>query len=311
VRGNCYIDGIDCYARYGVWITRGGYDGLLAFPALKTPGYNDWPEEDGLEADLDGPRLESKEIAVTFLESRPGQEANDFIDFVSRPGYHTLYIPSLGRTWNIRLAAGPAHKTFRTATGFTLRFIQDMPIRHGGAAPRPWAPLLPSAYEMDGVAFDRYGITVMEAKDSVLKSPVAKGNLSREIQTADGRIYDAGSLVFQSKDVAFKCYLKAVSMEDFWTCHDAFLEALAAPGERSLYVDYTGEDYPCYYKSASAWKLHMGREAVIAEFTLVMVFTAFRVEETQYILAAESGEWIMTEDGEYAIDLKEEYSDAD
>ena len=52
-----YIDDIDIYARYGVVITSGGYDGLLAFPALKDPEANDWPEEDGVEVDLSDPKL--------------------------------------------------------------------------------------------------------------------------------------------------------------------------------------------------------------------------------------------------------------
>ena len=305
------MDGTGCLKRYGVWITKGGYDELLTFPALKTPERNDWPEEDGIEADLSAPQLKDKEVSIPFLESRTGQESNDFIDFVSRPGYRTLYIPSLRRAWDVRLVSEPSHKAYRTATGFTLRFIQDMPPRRDGTVPRPAPFLPPSAYEMDGVTLDRYGIVVREAKDNVLKSPAAKENLSREIQTVDGRIYDAGNLAFQSKDVAFACYLKAVSMENFWTCYDTFFDALASPGERTLYVDYTGESYPCYYKSTSGWKLHLTQAAARAEFTLTMVFTSFRVEETEYILAAESGEWIITQDGEYAINLKEEYTDAD
>ena len=46
---NCYIDGISICNRFGVWVTKGGYNGLLAFPAMKEPESNDWPEEDGIE----------------------------------------------------------------------------------------------------------------------------------------------------------------------------------------------------------------------------------------------------------------------
>ena len=34
---NCYIDGISICNRFGVWVTKGGYNGLLAFPAMKEP----------------------------------------------------------------------------------------------------------------------------------------------------------------------------------------------------------------------------------------------------------------------------------
>ena len=39
-------------------------------------------------------------------------------------------------------------------------------------------------------------------------------------------------------------------------------------------------------------------------FTLTLVFTAFRVGGDEYLLASEAGELIVTEDGEFYIDLK-------
>ena len=49
MRGELYIDGKDAYTDFGVWITEGGYDGLLPFPELVEPDRNDWPDEDGIE----------------------------------------------------------------------------------------------------------------------------------------------------------------------------------------------------------------------------------------------------------------------
>lgn len=48
MRGELYIDGKDAYTDFGVWITEGGYDGLLPFPELVEPDRNDWPDEDGI-----------------------------------------------------------------------------------------------------------------------------------------------------------------------------------------------------------------------------------------------------------------------
>ncbi|MCD8135852.1 MAG: hypothetical protein LUH01_07855 [Parabacteroides gordonii] len=43
---------------------------------------------------------------------------------------------------------------------------------------------------------------------------------------------------------------------------------------------------------------------VVVEFDLTLVFTVFRVNETEYILATEAGEWIVLEDdGETVIDM--------
>lgn len=93
---NCYIDGISICNRFGVWVTKGGYNGLLAFPAMKEPESNDWPEEDGIEVDLSDPKLEPKEAAVSFL-SDTNDGATDLVAYLSGPGYHCVRIPSLGR----------------------------------------------------------------------------------------------------------------------------------------------------------------------------------------------------------------------
>ena len=39
------------------------------------------------------------------------------------------------------------------------------------------------------------------------------------------------------------------------------------------------------------------------EFTLKLVFTSFRIGETEFLLSSEAGEFIITEDGEFYIDL--------
>ncbi|WP_159049949.1 hypothetical protein [Tannerella serpentiformis] len=47
MKANIYIDGVDARAAFGVWVVRGGYNDLLAYPAMKEPAANDWPEHDG------------------------------------------------------------------------------------------------------------------------------------------------------------------------------------------------------------------------------------------------------------------------
>ena len=62
MRGELYIDGKDAYTDFGVWITEGGYDGLLPFPELVEPARNDWPDEDGIEPDLEKPTLKPRPV---------------------------------------------------------------------------------------------------------------------------------------------------------------------------------------------------------------------------------------------------------
>ena len=67
MRGELYIDGKDAYTDFGVWITEGGYDGLLPFPELVEPDRNDWPDEDGIEPDLEKPTLKPRELNIMCL----------------------------------------------------------------------------------------------------------------------------------------------------------------------------------------------------------------------------------------------------
>lgn len=303
MRDNCYIDGISIWNRFGVWVTKGGYKDLLTFPSLVDPDKNDWPEEDGIEVDLSEPRIQEKEITISFLASNPGIDASDFIAFISTPGYHTLRVPSLQREWRLRLLTQTANKRYQNACDFSLKFAEDVPVRPAVALPDPGLIVRDCGYELDGISFADYGVVVDIARDELLKSPTVKQNLNRKVRTLDGQLYDADQLVFASKEATFKCHLKAVSMAAFWKCYDAFFAALVQPEERQLYVDYTGEEYPCHYKKSSGFKILSLSGPVVVEFSLTLVFTVFRIEETEYLLAAEDDRLIITEDGKL-IDMK-------
>ncbi|WP_455636519.1 hypothetical protein [Parabacteroides sp.] len=303
--GQLYIDGRDAYTDFGVWITEGGYDGLLPFPELVEPDRNDWPDEDGIEPDLEKPTLKPRELNITFVRSVYGRSAGGFVEYLSTPGYHLFRIHSLGREWSLRLIQGPAYEDWDMLESFTLRFTEDRPVRPSViSGPNGGGLYIPSSeYELDGVSLERYGIMVMEGKDEIMRSPTVKTNLSRTILNVDGRIYDADNVVFNSKEVTLKCCLIADSTDRFWRCYDALLNALIQPGERSLYVDYNVEEYPCYYKRTSGWKLESLRGRVVVTFNLTLEFTVFRMDGIDYLLATEAGELVVTEDGEYYIDL--------
>lgn len=299
-----YIDDLHVRSRFGCWITRGGYAGLLTFPAMREPEYNDWPEEDGIEVDLSEPKLEDKEIAIPFLaDTHVG--ATDLVAYLSEPGYHSFYIPSLGRRWNLRLSSQSAGRVYPLATSFELKLVEDVPVRPvPETMPDPGVRPTESRYLLDGVPFSAYGVATDDTRASFLKSPTAKRNMDRTVSTEDGRIYDADHLVFQKKEVTFKCHFKAVSMEAFWKCYDAFFSALIQPEERKLYVEEIGKEYLCYYKNSSGFKILTMTGPVVVTFNLTLVFTMFRLYETDYFLATEAGDWIVTEDGEFFIDMK-------
>ena len=301
--GAFYIDDIDIYARYGVVITSGGYNDLLCFPALKEPDANDWPEEDGVEVDLDMPVLEAKEVTISFASDHP--DFRDFINDMGQPGYRTLRITELDRKWQLRLLSLPTYKDYGRATSFSLRFADDFPDRTA-KYPQPSGSgiVLPeSEYQIDKTSFSRYGIEVIGGWDDLQKLPTVKKNLTRTFSTSDGQLYDVGKLVYNSKETTLKCCLYASSMAKFWECYTAFFNDLIQPQERSFYWGRTEEQYPCYYKKSSGFNVVSLSNPVAVEFNLTLVFTMFRINETHYILVTENGKRLVTENGLY-IDMK-------
>ena len=61
-----FIDGNDAYLQYGAYGVSGGWNELVAYPPLKSVESNDWQEEDGVEADLSEPVLNTREVSVKF-----------------------------------------------------------------------------------------------------------------------------------------------------------------------------------------------------------------------------------------------------
>ena len=136
----------------------------------------------------------------------------------------------------------------------------------------------------------------------ILKSPAVKRNLLQDIKTLAGAIYDGEFVAFQTKEVKLNCVMLASTLAEFWRNYNALLYDLSRPDERKLYVDATGCEYPCYYKGITV--NHFSPEGKVwFEFTLSLVFTSFRVEGEEFLLASEDSAIIITEYDDYAIDL--------
>ncbi|WP_449039282.1 hypothetical protein [Parabacteroides goldsteinii] len=300
----CYIDNIDIYSAYGIRIISGGLDGILAFPDLRDPEQNDWPEMDGIEVDLETPTLKEKSVTISFVAARPDIDISMFLDFITQLGYKIFVIPDLQRNWALRYEKHPGNITYDSASYFTITFVDDFPARSdyypvpvGGGISIPASPFM-----LDGIRLERYGVVVKEAHDEIIKTPTTKKNLTRSSSYRDGQVYDAETLYLNSKEVTLKCCLIASSVERFWECYDAFFNDLIKPGERSLHYDRTLSEFPCYYKKTSGWKIGQLTGPVVVEFSLTLVFTRFRLGKIEYVLADETGAFIVTEDG-FLIDM--------
>ena len=230
-------------------------------------------------------KRQGKELTIPLVASDPAMDIDEFIAYVARPGYRTVRVPALGREWRLRLLSEPGRVTYgRTAdrlVSLSLRFADDFPMREDTyPAAQGGGVLIPgSSYSLDGVPLDTYGVMVEEGRDSVLRSAAVRQNLTRRFSTMDGVLYDADTVVFEGKDVTFKCCLVTDTIERFWRCYTAFFNDLIRPGERSLGYAGTGRSYGCYYKSTSGWTLAGLSGRVVVEFSLTLAFTAFATED--------------------------------
>lgn len=92
MKGQLLIDRTDAYTSLGICVTRGSYNNLVAFPAMKEPDKNDWPEEDGKEFDLTTPTLNTAEVSIEFAYIG-SLGIGGLIDILSDLSYHEFYFP--------------------------------------------------------------------------------------------------------------------------------------------------------------------------------------------------------------------------
>jgi hypothetical protein len=102
-----------------VFVEDGGYKGLVQYPPLKTPDFNDWPERDGIEVDLTDPKLDSKTFGIKFAGVQDFSVRN-LIDYLSDDSYDGTYFQdeagfnsSIARTYQV---SGDGRSFIRTDT---------------------------------------------------------------------------------------------------------------------------------------------------------------------------------------------------
>lgn len=283
------IDNIDVYAIYGVLLTDGAFKSLVQYPSLKSVSGIDWAEDDGKDFDLSNPQLDSREVSLSF-GCLGMDRASEFVDLLTSAVYHTFKFCELGRTYKLRLTAHPNLRMLKTFDLFTLQFADDFPLMdYEYLAPQ-------STYNLrQGYLFDYiiryaeinqdvtvvkslsdYGVYVLSGIDQVLKPPNVKKNLLRNINSQSGIQYVVGKVVYDTKEVALDCLLRANSLEEFWRNYDALLYDLTRSQERCLYVGSQVHKFPCHYKSSSVKEFHITGTRVFFQFSITLVITSFR-----------------------------------
>ena len=192
-----------------------------------------------------------------------------------------------------------------THLGFiTIKLADDFPL-DGYTYKEPESTVPGSDYyELDGKPFSVYGVHVLEGTlNEIEKSPNVKTSLLRNINKLNGALYDGEKVTYKAKDVKINCLMKAASLTELWRNYNALLYDLVRPEQRLLYSDETGYEYPCHYKSCSVSEFYAS-DKIWLKFTVTVCFISFRLEDDEFVLATETRDLVVTEDGEFAIDLR-------
>lgn len=306
--GRLYIDGYDAYKTWGVYVVSGGWNELISYAPLKSVEFNDWQEEDGIEADLSDPKLNTKEASLRVAYAGLYSRFAEFIALLSDGAYHEFNCAHIRRQFTLRMTQMPNLDHAHTLGFITLKLSNDFPLK-GYRYKAPSSHVIRAEdYLIDGLPFTDYGCRILQGSLSeVMKTAAVKQNMLRNIASKSGAIYDGAFVTFKSKDVKLNCLMRADTLDELWRNYDALLFDLIRPDERMLEVTELEQTFPCYYKSASVSEFYPEDKIWLA-FTLTLTFThSFRLDGDDYVLASEDGIIIFTEDGESAIEMLPDY----
>lgn len=299
--GDLYIDGKDAYTVYGVYIIEGGYSDLVAMPPLKSIESNDWQEEDGIEADLSAPVLNTRDIQLKIAADIGKNHYYTLIEKLSDGSYHIFDVRNIDRMYKLRLVSVTVSSYRSDFALLTLKFADDFPL-NGYQYKEPVSTLLQDkSYTIDDRPTTDYNVRILQGTLSeITKTPDVKTNMLRNIKTTQGAIYDPQTVIYKSKDVKLYCLMTAQDTDTLWRNWDALLYDLVRPDERILYVDSLCQEFPCYYKSCSVTEFYCEGKIWLA-FTLTLTFTRdFRISD-DVVLASEEDISISTQDDQLVL----------
>lgn len=314
MEGRVTTDGVDLYTEFGVFVSRGGYAGLISHPQLKEPYTNDWPEEHGVEADLSSPKLDKREFRMNFGFTGEPTRVYSFVRFICDGAYHDFSFVDIGREYRLRVVSTPAVTQISGTGVISVTFSDDFPLRDYTSE---FTPPTQADDECDFsvgdffgtspyVPLSAFGVKVLEGTYSEITRPSdVKKNLSSWTSSENGVHYDGLRVRFGKKDVRMYCLMRASSLAALWERWNGLLAYISRSGYRGLHVESMMRTYKCWYKSCSVNEFYPFDGAWL-RFTLTLVFADFKPEDMPTLLIAQDTTTIVTEDNN-PINLTTDY----
>lgn len=268
-----YINGIDAFLRYGVLLAQGGINDLLKYPTRKAYLYNDWFEQEGIDADLSEPLFEPKEVSLTFYASSDSN-LEEFVTDLTRSVYHTFEDKLLQREFKLRLIKQTAVSLVNGFYFTTIAFADDFTaeeMTRNSSYPVSSALLPDTGYTIDGVNLKDFDVAVLQGTDESLRNIIeVKQNVLHSSKYSNALVYDEkqGYLTPTAKDATLKCLMRAENLEDLWNNWQALFSLLTRQGYRTLGKDNL-QSYMFVYKSCEI-ALFYPTEKIWLEFNLTI-----------------------------------------
>lgn len=272
-KNRLYINGNDAFLRYGVLLAQGGINDLIKYPTRKAYLYNDWFEQEGIDADLSEPLFEPKEVSLTFYASSDSN-LDEFVTDLTRNVYHTFEDKLLKRVFKLRLIKQTAVSLVNGFYFTTIAFADDFTaeeMTRNSSYPVSSALLPDTGYSVDGVKLKDFDIAVLQGTDESLRNIVeVKQNVLHTSKYSNALVYDKeqGYLTPTAKDATLKCLMRAENLEDLWNNWQALFSLLTRQGYRTLGKDNL-QSYMFVYKSCEI-ALFYPTDKIWLEFNLTI-----------------------------------------
>nr|DAN49795.1 MAG TPA: hypothetical protein [Caudoviricetes sp.] len=261
-----YINGNDAFLRYGVLLAQGGINDLIKYPTRKAYLYNDWFEQEGIDADLSEPLFEPKEVSLTFYASSDSN-LEEFVTDLTRSVYHTFEDKLLKRAFKLRLIKQTAVSLVNGFYFTTIAFADDFTadeMTKNSSYPVSSALLPDTGYTIDGVNLKDFDMAVLQGTDESLRNIIeVKQNVLHSSKYSSNLVYDKeqGYLTPTAKDATLKCLMRAENLEDLWNNWQALFLLLTRQGYRTLGKDnlqsymfvYKSCEIPLFYPTDKIW----------------------------------------------------------
>ena len=293
-----FIDGLDAMVEYGVFVERNGYRQLIQQPVFKKIDQTEWPEFDGVEADVSAPMLDARQFQIQFCIKNV-RWAEDLFLALSDGVYHEFDFKEVDIKVNLRLVSNGAFSSYIRLGKMTLTFADDFPSWLKG---EPYelgeSEVVQRGYTIDDIDFSQFGMYVLKGTDdSIRKAPNVRENLKITAKNMSGASYDSnGDVHWRAKDMTLKLFVRAADLEEFWERYGALYQVLMSPGLHTFNFSPIDVDYHCFYKSNSVSRFEILTSGKVwCEFSVVMTVTDWHPVSSWLLLETEGEELVITE----------------